>query len=196
MTEESVELWFRWFRIRIDAPTVVDQTSCPGAHRGVQSELLTETIMTDEIRELGPIDWILIEFDRPLTGQAASPLIDLVERGLIRILDIMFVRKLSDGSVQALEISELPGDEAVHVSVFDGLATGILGDEDLAAAGAALEVDTRAIMLVYENTWAAPFAVALRQGGGVLVDQGRIPVQAIVAALDELDALDADLENS
>ena len=149
--------------------------------------------MTDDIAEMGPIDWMLIEFDRPLTGHAAPPLLDLVERGLIRILDIMFIRKLSDGSVQAVEISDLPGDEAVHVDVFDGLGTGILGEEDLAAAGEALEVDTRAIMLVYENTWAAPFAIAVREAGGFLVDQGRIPVQSIVAALEELDALDAGL---
>jgi hypothetical protein len=120
---------------------------------------------------------------------------DLVDRGLIRILDIMFIRKLSDGSVQAVEISDLPADEAVHVSVFDGLATGIMGEEDLAAAGEALEVDSRAIMLVFENTWAARFAVAVREAGGVLVDQGRIPVQAIVGALEELDALEAELSN-
>ena len=148
----------------------------------------------DEVRELGPIDWVLIEFDQPLTGQAAPPLLELVDRGLIRILDIMFIRKLSDGSVQAVEISELPGDEAVHVEVFDGLATGLMGEDDLAAAGDALEVDTRAIMLVYENTWAAPFAIAVREAGGFLVDQGRIPVQSIVGAIDELDALEAELE--
>jgi hypothetical protein len=146
----------------------------------------------EEIREMGPIDWMLIEFGQPLTGKAAPPLIELVERGLIRILDIMFVRKLSDGSVQAIEISDLPGDEAGHVEVFDGLATGIMGEDDLAAAGDALEVDTRAIMLVFENTWAAPFAIAVREAGGVMVDQGRIPVQAIVAALDELDAIEAE----
>ena len=150
--------------------------------------------MTDEYREMGPIDWLLIEFDQPLTGRAAPPLLDLVDRGLIRILDIAFIRKLSDGTVQGIEISELPGDESVHVNVFDGLATGILGEEDIAAAGEALEVDTRAMMLVYENSWAAPFAIALREGGGVVIDQGRIPVQQIVAALDELDALEASLE--
>ena len=145
----------------------------------------------DDIQEMGPIDWLLIEFGEPLTGLAGRPLLDLVDRGLIRILDIMFIRKLSDGSVQAVEISDFPGDEAVHVEVFDGLATGILGEEDLAAAGEALEVDSRAIMLVFENSWAAPFAVAVREAGGVLVDQGRIPTQSIVAALDELDAAEA-----
>ena len=146
--------------------------------------------MTD-IEEMGPIDWLLIEFDQALTGQAAGPLVDLIDRGVIRILDIMFIRKLSDGTVEAIEISDLPGDEGVHVEVFEGASTGILGEEDLTAAGSALKVDTRAILLVFENSWAAPFAVAVRKAGGFLVDQGRIPVQSIVAALDELDALDA-----
>ena len=145
--------------------------------------------MTD-IEEMGPIDWALIEFSEPLTGKAAGPLMDLVDSGLIRLLDIMFIRKLADGSVQSIEISDFPGDEAVHIDVFDGASSGILGEEDLAAAGENLEVDTRAIMIVYENTWLAPFAIAIREGGGFLVDQGRIPVQSIVAALDELDALD------
>ena len=149
----------------------------------------------DDMTEMGPIDWVLLEFDQPLTGHAAPPLMDLVDRGLIRILDIMFIRKLSDGSVQAVEISDLPADEAVHVTVFDGLATGIMGEEDLAVAGEALEVDTRAIMLVFENTWAAKFAVAVREAGGLVVDQGRIPVQSIVGALEELDALEAELSN-
>lgn len=152
--------------------------------------------MADDVREMGPIDWLLIEFDRPLTGQAAPPLNELVRRGMIRILDIAFIRKLSDGTVQAVDISDLPGDEAVHVSMFEGLSSGILGDEDLAAAGDTLTVDSRAIMLVYENVWAAPFAVAIREAGGALVDSGRIPVQTIVAALDELDALEAELEDS
>lgn len=150
--------------------------------------------MTDEIREMGPVDWLLIEFDQPLTGQAAPPLLDLVDRGLIRVLDLMIIRKLSDGTVQALDISEMPGDEAVHITLFEGMESGILGEEDVAAAGDAMEVDTRAIMLVFENVWAAPFAVALREAGGLIVDSGRIPVQSIVGALDELDALDASLE--
>ena len=147
--------------------------------------------MSDDIREMGPIDWLLIEFDQPLTGQAAGPLLDLVDRGPIRILDIMFIRKLADGTVQAVEISDLPADEAVHVSAFEGAATGVLGEEDVAEVGQALEVDTRAVLLVYENSWAAPFAVAVREAGGIVVDNGRIPVQMLVAALDELDAMEA-----
>jgi hypothetical protein len=177
----------RSFMVMYSAPT-----NTIHANRNADGAAMSDL---EEVREMGPIDWMLIEFDQPLTGAAAPPLLDLVEQGLIRILDIMFIRKLSDGSVQAVEISELPGDEAVHVDVFDGLATGILGEADLAAAGDALEVDSRAVMLVYENSWAAPFAIAIREAGGFLVDQGRIPTQAIVAALDELDALDAELNN-
>ena len=146
--------------------------------------------MTD-IDEMGPIDWILIEFDKPLTGEAAPPLIDLVERGLIRILDIMFIRKMADGSVAAIDISQLPGDEFVHIEALAGASTGLLGDDDLNAAGEALEVDSRAVMLVFENAWAAPFATAIRRAGGQVIDQGRIPVQSILAALEELDAADA-----
>lgn len=144
-----------------------------------------------DIDEMGPIDWILIEFDQPLTGEAAPPLLDLVDRGLIRILDIMFIRKMADGSIAAIDISQLPGDDFVHVEALAGASTGILGEDDLNAAGEALEVDTRAVMLVYENAWAAPFATAIRRAGGQLIDQGRIPVQAILGALDELDAAEA-----
>ncbi len=146
--------------------------------------------MTD-IEEMGPIDWLLIEFDKPLTGEAAPPLVDLVDRGLIRILDIMFIRKTADGAVAVVDISQVPGDEFVHIEALAGAATGLLGEDDLNAAGEALESDTRAVMLVYENAWAAPFATAIRRAGGQLIDQGRIPIQAILAALEELDAAEA-----
>lgn len=152
--------------------------------------------MTDDIREMGPIDWLLIEFDGPLTGRAAGPLNELAQQGTIRILDIAFLRRFSDGAVQAVDIAELPGEESVRVSIFDGLSSGILGDEDLHEAGKTLSVDSRAVLLVYENVWAAPFAVAVREAGGTLVDSGRIPVQAIVAALDEVDALEAEQQDS
>jgi len=141
-----------------------------------------------DVEEMGPIDWMLIEFSGPLTGEAAPPLIDLVERGLIRVLDIAIIRKNADGSIDALNIENLPGDEAVHVTYFEGASTGLLGQDDVDAAGAVLEPDSRAIMLVFENTWAAPLAIAVRKAGGQLVDSGRIPVQAIIGALDELDA--------
>jgi hypothetical protein len=141
--------------------------------------------------DIGPIDWLLIEFDRPFTGKAAGPLLDLVDRGLIRILDLLVVVKDAEGDVAAMEISDLPGDEAPHLEVFIGATSGLLGEADLDAAGDALEPDRRAIMLVYENVWAAPFARAVREGGGHLVAHGRIPTQEIIAALDELEAAEA-----
>lgn len=143
-----------------------------------------------EVDEMGPIDWVLVEFNGPLTGEALPPLLDVIDRGLIRLLDIMFIVKDGDGMVTAVDISDLPGDEAVHVTIFEGASSGLLGEEDIEAAGGVLEPGTRAIMLVYENTWAAPFATAVRRAGGQLVDSGRIPVQAILAALEEVEAAD------
>jgi hypothetical protein len=144
-----------------------------------------------DIEEMGPIDWVLIEFNGPLTGEAIPPLLDVIDRGLIRLLDIMFIVKDDDGNVAAVDISELPGDESVHVTVFEGASTGLLGQDDIDAAGGVLEPGSRALMMVYENSWAAPFATAVRRGGGQLVDSGRIPVQAILAALDEVEAAEA-----
>ena len=146
----------------------------------------------DEIEEMGPIDWLLIEFDGPFTGEAAGPLLDLVDRGLIRLLDVVLMRKDEEGNVAVVEISDLPGDEARHVEVIAAAESGLLGEDDISEAGAALENDTRAVFLLYENSWAAPFAVAVRKAGGVVVDNGRIPTQQIIAALDELNELEAE----
>ncbi len=146
----------------------------------------------DEFDEMGPIDWLLIEFDGPFTGEAAGPLLDLVDRGLIRLLDVVLMRKDEEGNVAVVEISDLPGDEAVHVDIIAAAGSGLLGEDDISEAGAVLENDTRAVFLLYENSWAAPFAVAIRKAGGVVVDSGRIPTQQIIAALDELSALEAE----
>jgi hypothetical protein len=145
----------------------------------------------DEIEEMGPIDWLLIEFDGPFTGEAAGPLLDLVDRGLIRILDVVLLRKDEAGNVIVLEISDLPGDEAVHVDIVAAASTGILGEDDVNEAGAVLENDTRAVFLLFENSWAAPFAVAVRKAGGQIIADGRIPTQQIIGALDELAAAEA-----
>ena len=125
--------------------------------------------------------------DKQPTGEAAPLLVDLVDRGLIRILDLAFIAKGEDGSVAGVEISDL-GDQVEEMKVFEGASSGLLADEDVAAAGEALEPGTSAALLVYENVWAAPFATAVRKSGGQLVASGRIPVQAIVAALDAAEA--------
>ena len=137
---------------------------------------------------MGPIDYILVEWTgRQPTGEAVPHLIDLVDRGLIRILDLAFIAKGEDGSVAGLEIADL-GDALAEYAVFEGASSGLLSDEDIGEAGSALEPGTSAALLVYENIWAAPFASAVRRSGGQLVASGRIPVQAILAALDAAEA--------
>jgi Family of unknown function (DUF6325) len=142
----------------------------------------------EALEEMGPIDYVLVEWPgRQPTGEAAPHLIDLVDRGLIRILDLAFIAKAEDGSVAALEISDL-GDEVEAFAAFEGASSGLLSEEDTSEAATALEPGTSAALLVYENRWAAPFAGAVRRSGGQLVASGRIPVQDVLAALDAADA--------
>jgi Family of unknown function (DUF6325) len=142
----------------------------------------------EELAEMGPIDYILVEWPgRQPTGEAVPHLIDLVDRGVIRILDLTFIAKAEDGSVVALEISDL-GEAVAEFAAFEGASSGLLSDEDVTAAAEALEAGTSAALLVFENSWAAPFATAVRRGGGQLVASGRIPVQDVLDALDAVEA--------
>ncbi|HKZ14255.1 MAG TPA: DUF6325 family protein [Solirubrobacterales bacterium] len=137
-----------------------------------------------EIEEMGPIDYLLVEWPgRQPNGEVAPHLIDLVDRGLIRILDLLFLAKGEDGSVEVLELGEIPA-----LAAFEGASTGLIADDDLEEAAAVMEPGTSAGLLVYENRWAAPFAIAVRQSGGQLVSSGRIPIQAVLAALDAAEA--------
>lgn len=138
--------------------------------------------------ELGPIDYILVEWPgRQPNGEVAPHLVDLVDRGLIRILDLAFVAKDEDGTVAGLELADL-GDGGAELEVFAGASSGLLDDDDLTEAAAALEPGTAAALLVFENTWAAPFVTAVRSSGGQLVASGRIPVEDVLAALDAAEA--------
>jgi hypothetical protein len=143
--------------------------------------------------ELGPIDYLVVEWpaEKQPTGEALPLLVDLVERGLIRVLDLAFVRKEMDGTVVGLDLEDLDLDGNPELAVFEGASSGLLGEDDLAEAGPALEPGCSAALLIYENTWAAPFATALRLSGAQLVANGRIPVNALIAALDELEQADA-----
>ena len=107
-----------------------------------------------------------------------------MDRGIIRVLDLAFIRKELDGTVRRLDLAEL-GPE---LAVFDGASSGLLDQEDLDAAADAIAPDSTAGLLVYENRWAAPLAVALRRGGGQMVASWRVPVQAILAALDATES--------
>lgn len=134
--------------------------------------------------EMGPIDYLVIEFPgNRMTGEGWPILVDLVDRGIIRILDLAFIRKDEDGAVMGLSLQDL-GEDGVELAVFEGAGSGLLGDDDLAEAANAVEPGCSAGVLVYENTWAAPFAAAMRRSGGELVAFGRIPINALLAAVD------------
>ena len=143
---------------------------------------------TEQLQELGPIDYIVLEWagDQPVTGEVMPLLLDLVDRGVIRILDLAFLVKAEDGSVAAIDLAEVAAQDT-GLAEFEGASSGLLGQDDLEEAAMALEPGTVAGVLVWENRWAAPVAVALRRSGGQLVASGRIPIQAIVAALDATD---------
>lgn len=144
--------------------------------------------MTIEVDEMGPIDYLVLEFPgNRMTGEAFPLLVDLVDRGIIRILDLAFVRKNADGSVTALRTADIEGDGTVDFTIFEEASSGLLRDQDLAEVADALASRCSAGVLVYENKWAAPFASALRRAGGQLVASGRISVQAVLAALDEVE---------
>jgi hypothetical protein len=142
-----------------------------------------------DLEELGPIDYLVIEFpaDRPPDGSALPHLLDLVDSGIIRVLDFAFARRELDGTVVGVEMADLDMTGDVDVSVFAGASTGLLDGDDIAEAGSVLEPGCTAAVLVYENRWAAPFATALRRNGAQLIANGRIPVQAVLASLDALD---------
>jgi hypothetical protein len=146
-------------------------------------------VSEDEFVEMGPIDYVVVEFPgNRMTGEGFPILVDLVDRGVIRILDLLFVRKDEDGSVAGMEIADFDGDGALDLAVFEGVSSGLLGEDDIAEAGRALEPGNSAGILVYENVWAAPFATALRRSGAQMVASGRIPVPAVLAALEDPDA--------
>jgi hypothetical protein len=124
----------------------------------------------------------------PMTGEAVPILLDLVERGIIRVLDVLFVMQDEDGSYAGFKAHELDATGIGDFKEFEGASTGLLGDEDVATAAEALEPGTAAVLIVYENRWAAPFAAAVRRNGGVVVDYQRIPVQDVIDALDAAEA--------
>jgi hypothetical protein len=148
-----------------------------------------DTANADALLEMGPIDYIVLEWPgRQPDGSVAPLILDLVDRGLIRILDVAFLGKDENGDAYAVDIADI--DAADAFGVFDGASSGLLREEDLAEAASVLEPGTTAAVLVWENRWAAPVAIAIRKSGGQLVASGRIPVQAIIASLDALEAGD------
>lgn len=143
--------------------------------------------MTEE--HVGPVDYLALEFPGArLTGEGLAALVDLVDRGIITVLDLRFVRREADGSFSALAIADLDGDGQLDLAVFEGAASGLLGDDDLAEAAALVEPGTAVALIVYENTWARPFVGAMRRAGAEVITSGRIPVDDLEAALSRLDS--------
>ena len=139
----------------------------------------------EEVDELGPVDWIVVEFPGSrFNGQIAPALLDLVERDLVRVLDLLVLKKDDDGSLEAFELSDLDLGEVGDLRTYEAELAMLLSEEDVTSLGAAIEPGSSAAVLVWENTWAAPFASAVRRSGGQLVASGRIPIQALLAAIE------------
>lgn len=137
----------------------------------------------------GPIDFVLLEFpDQEPSGATAGALMDLIDAGIIRLYDLIAVRKAADGSFAALELSELPGDIGDGFIRMAGARSGLFSDEDLAEAAAAMEPGTVGVLLIYENAWARAFVTAAHGAGGQLIASARIPTQDVIDALDALEA--------
>lgn len=135
----------------------------------------------------GPIDFVLLEFPRDrLTGEAGQALLDLVQRGIIRVYDLMVISKDQDGTVEVLELTD-PGSGAGGFTYFAGARSGLLGDDDVGEAASAMQPNTVAALVVYENTWAIPFVAAARNSGGELIASQRIPASDVMAALEALE---------
>jgi hypothetical protein len=144
--------------------------------------------MTDDA-EMGPIDFLVMEFDGDrLTGESLPLLVDLVDRGIIRILDLVFVRK-TGGVVSTLTIAEIDAEEGLDLTVFEGAWSGLVDRDDIDEAGQVLADGRVAVLVVYENSWAAPLVGALRRSGAEVVAGGRITVEALVGALDATESV-------
>jgi hypothetical protein len=144
------------------------------------------TVTEDEtLDELGPVDWIVVEFPGSrFDGTIAPTLTDLVDRGIIRVLDLLMIRKDEDGEFEAFEISDLDDSEIGRIRELETAMANLLSQEDVQSVAEAVEPGSTAALLVWENLWAAPFGSAVRHAGGQLVASGRIPVQALIAAVE------------
>ena len=141
--------------------------------------------MTGDNGSLGPISYLVVEFPgSKMTGEGLPILVDLVNDGVIRILDLAFVAKGQDGSLGIVALADLDHDGTIDLAVFEGVSSGLVSDEDLLDAAPVIASGSSAAILIFENRWATPFVQALRRGGAQLVAAGYIPQDDLAAALD------------
>jgi hypothetical protein len=143
--------------------------------------------MTDvEVR--GPVDYVLLEFhDDHLTGRAAGAVLDLIDRGVIAVYDVVVVGKDHQGKVYSLDLAEAEASAVGDFGDLAGAHSGLVGDDDLADAASAMEPGTLAVLIVYENLWAIPFVAAALESGGEMIASARIPATDVMAAVEALE---------
>jgi hypothetical protein len=145
--------------------------------------------MTQDSEAMGPVSYLVVEFPgNKMTGEGLAALVDLVDLGIVRVLDLVFVMRDTDGSITAMELRDIDGDGELDLTVFEGASSGLLDPSDLEQAGSVLEEGASAAILVFENSWAIPFMRGIRNGGAEVVAAGYIPADDLVAALDAAEA--------
>ena len=145
--------------------------------------------MADEAETMGPVSYLIVEFpDNKMTGEGFAALVDLVDRGLIRLLDLEFVTRGSDGSVAAIQLADVDHDGQLDVAIFEGAGSGLLDQSDLDDAADAIQPGSSAGIVLFENRWAIPFVQGLRRGGAELVAAGYIAHGDLAASLDATEA--------
>jgi hypothetical protein len=146
--------------------------------------------MTDvPLDELGPVDYVIVEFPAGasnFTGEMAKELLGLVDRGIIRVIDVLILTKSEDGTVEAMELSDI--EELGELETLEAELAELLAEDDIEHLAAAMDPGSTAGVLIWENLWAAPFASAARRSGGQLIANGRIPIQAIIASIEAYEA--------
>jgi hypothetical protein len=147
--------------------------------------------------DVGPIDFLAVEIPQAnMKGEGFAAVVDLVERGIIRVLDVRALLVGDDGSLTALSLSDVDEDGDLDLTVFDGAQSGLLSEEDVAEVAAVVGRGNAVVILLYENTWAGPFVTAMRRAGAELIASGRIPADDVASALDVLEAQQTDLASS
>jgi len=153
------------------------------------------TMSERSLDELGPVDYVVVEFPAGasnFTGEMAAELLALVDAGTIRVIDVLILTKNEDGSIDAAELSDV--EELGDLERLEAELAELLAEEDIAMLAAAMDPGSTAGVLIWENLWAAPFAAAARRSGGQLIADGRIPIQAIIAAIEADEDLDDDID--